>query len=135
MKAGLVKSALDTFEEAGFWCGTVECLINAGRNAKAEEMIGKKLKVKEEPYLWCLLGDIKKDAGMYTKAWEMSKGTFPRAQRLLAQFYLSRKEYKLAIPALEHALGLNPMFPKEWYSLGCCYLDAENFPKAVDSFV
>jgi len=44
---------------------------------------------------------------------------------------LRKKEYGEAAAAYEAALGLNPLYPDVWFSLGYCYLKTGQIQKAL----
>ena len=84
-----------------------------------------------DPKLWCALGDIQRDDSAYLKAWEVSGHRSARAQRSLARSAVEKKEWGAAAEHWGLALGLSPMYPEAWFSLGYCYLKLGQSKKAL----
>ncbi len=59
-------------------------------------------------------------------AWERSGQRSARAQRSLARSATRRKDWAAAGGHWERALGLSPMYPEGWFSLGYCRLKLED---------
>ena len=100
-----------------------------------------------EAKLWCLLGDLelsKQDhtpatarsiaSEHYTKAWEVSKHTFSRAQRSLGALLVGEQKYAEAAECFTQSLKINPLFSRTWFSLGVCYTRLEKWEAARDAF-
>lgn len=88
------------------------------RKDKAEEMLREELKKEETPYLLCLLGEINNDIESLLKAWELSEFKYFKAQKLLGNYYFSRKEYMKCSEHYKKALELNSMQVDAWSRLG-----------------
>lgn len=131
---GVVKSALEIFQRLHSWENVVFCYQNLGWYAKAETLIKDQLKVKETALLWCVLGDILKDATCYEKAWELSGHHNSRAQRSLGYLHLRAKEYCKSIPCFQKSLAINSLQEGVWFSLGCAAMAAENLELASKAF-
>jgi len=84
----------------------------------------------DDPKLWCALGDVTGDTSHYETAWERSNHRNARAQRSLARAALKTKDWATAALHFEAALGLSPLYPDAWFSLGYCYLRTERQDKA-----
>jgi len=99
----------------------IESYLKTGRGGAAEALIKEEIsKHGETPALLCFLGDINTDPTYYSKAWELSKSTYPKAQRLLANFERTHNHLPEAIVAYELALAINSSFPDCWFCLGWC---------------
>ncbi|KAI1420030.1 hypothetical protein F5Y12DRAFT_720029 [Xylaria sp. FL1777] len=86
------------------------------------------------PRLFCILGDMENDASHYTRAWEISKRRFARAQKSLGELYLQSKEWGKARQAYQRAVGVNRLSPELWNRLGDIELRLGHFPDAVEAF-
>ena len=104
------------------------------KEKQAIELIEERLKIKKDPELICIMGDIKQDPKFYIEAWEVSDKRYARAQRSLARFYLRTHEYEKAIEHFQIALQINQLFPDCWFSLGCCAIQLKNWNLARDAF-
>lgn len=131
---GVVKSALEIFQQLHSWENVVFCYQNLGWYAKAEALIKDQLKIKETVLLWCLLGDTLKDATCYEKAWELSGCHSSRAQRSLGYLHLRAKEYCNSIPCFQKSLAINSLQEDVWFSLGCAAMASENLELASKAF-
>ncbi|GAA5993842.1 hypothetical protein JCM11641_006758 [Rhodosporidiobolus odoratus] len=158
MSLGIVKSALEIFTRLGLWEEVARCWMSLERPDRGVEIIksllqgGKKEsedvmnerkgeggKVfrggeKREAKLWCTLGELERDPAHYEKAWEVSGHTSSRAQRSLGAVYWSSQEWAKASKALRTALKINPLYPRTWFTLGCCEMKLEEWEGAQEAF-
>merc|ERR1719369_602274 len=104
LSLGSVKAALDIYLRLEQWEEVITCYTLLELRHKAAEVIQARLKEKESPRMWCLLGDATDDLSCYHKALELSKGRNARAYRSLAMHHYSRKEYKECIPLFQKSL-------------------------------
>ncbi|WRT67364.1 uncharacterized protein IL334_004335 [Kwoniella shivajii] len=108
-----------------------------------------KLTSGREAKLWCLLGDLalnsedatKDPVGSrklavehYEKAWKVSESTSSRAMRSLGSIYVGGRDYEKAIPCLQSALQINPLYARSWFTLGVCFVKLERWIEAKDAF-
>lgn len=99
--------------------------------------------------LWCLLGDIQlgsdeatKDPQgarerakeMYEKAWEISNRTSSRSRRSLGSLLVSENKLEDAIPVLQAAVKINPLYSRVWFTLGVCFTRLEKWTEAKEAF-
>jgi len=134
LSIGALRSAAELFERLQLWDNVIECYQYEEKEAKAEELVRKRLAVSPTPKLHCILGDLKQDPAEYEKAWELSNGHYARAMRSLGAHYFKNGKNDQAIECFEKALALNAIFPKTWFALGCCYMLQNNWDKALGSF-
>lgn len=132
---GAFKTALTIFNRRELWDEAISCLVQIGDVAGAEERIAVEMeRMPENPKLWCIKGDLHDDVGCFEKAWELSKGKFSRAQRSIGKYYFKKQDWTKAVEAFELALGINPLFSKTWFLLGCASIQIDDTKKALQAF-
>ncbi|XP_014674585.1 PREDICTED: tetratricopeptide repeat protein 27-like isoform X2 [Priapulus caudatus] len=131
LKLGSVASALEIFERLQLWDDVIACLQQLGRREQAEKIVRKQLAEDETPMLWCILGDLTRDAQYYDKAWEMSGHRSARAQRSLGFLHLAKKEYADCVPCFQKSVEVNPLQSSVWFSLGCSALFTRQYELAA----
>jgi len=134
LQIGSVDSALQLFEPLEMWEEVIECYQVKGDDKKALEIINERIAIHPTPHLYCLLGDLTKDPSYYTKAWDLSKGRFTAAKRLLGKYHMDREEWKIAIEHFAAAVAINPQFGSAWFRMGCCALRVMDLTVAQKSF-
>jgi hypothetical protein len=72
--------------------------------------------------LWCLLGEPKQARGNFERAWAVSGETSGRAMCSLGGYFFAREEYADAIRCLRHTVGINLLFTRSWFILGCAFI-------------
>lgn len=125
-----------------------DVVTSLAKSSLTEERRVRMSKAREGK-LWCLLGDItlgsdaaatdprgtkEKAVVMYEKAWEVSEGTSSRSRRSLGSLLVSAGEYEKAIPVLQAAGAINPLYARVWFTLGVCFTRLERFAEARDAF-
>ena len=97
---GLIRDAVLHFERWDMWDEMTTCYQLLEQDGKAEALVRKRLDVEPTASLWNVLGDIKKEAQYFEKAWEVSGERSARAQRSLGRMYLMEGEQatKLTLP-------------------------------------
>lgn len=129
------KSALDLYQQVNDLERLIESYLKSGRGGAAEALIKEEIqKHGETPALLCFLGDINNDPSYYVKAWELSKSSYPKAQRLLAQYERTHNRLPEAIIAYELALAINSSFPDCWFCLGWCAFETGDWKKAAMAY-
>jgi tetratricopeptide (TPR) repeat protein len=108
-----------------------------------------KLTSAREAKLWCLLGDLalnsynatkdpedaKKNAiAHYEKAWEVSGHTSSRAMRSMGSLKFGLGDFEASIPCLQHAVDINPLYARVWFTMGVSYVKLERWSDARDAF-
>lgn len=135
VSCGLVRDALQIFEQLELWNSLIDCYCLLGKKAAALDLIKKRLEQQpDDPRLWCALGDVTLNEECYVKAWEVSRHRFGRAQRSLGRSAYNKGEYARSMKHWETALALNSLHPDGWFALGSASLKARELDKAVDSF-
>ncbi|CAL5228170.1 g11251 [Coccomyxa viridis] len=133
--AGLVGAAMTLFEELELWDALILCYRLLQKNVQAEELVHRRLEVTpNDPRLWCALGDLTLKDEHYETAWQRSGQRSTRAQRSLARSAQREKNYEKAAQHWELALGVNPLHPEGWFSLGYCALKQQDFARALQAF-
>lgn len=156
---GGLRTALDIYERLQMWAEAALCHAATEREDKAKAMVrrqlfqptnvdaddendtyqGPELSIlpPDAPRLFCILGDIDRDAAMYERAWEVSKGRYARAQRSLARLYLTEKPplFNQAEEAYRLSLKISRLNHGAWFALGCVQLELEKWGDAVESFM
>jgi len=92
MQFGAVLTAFEIFKELEMNEECIQCLYVAGKNEAALEFANTMLKKKEEPGIYCVLGEIQNNVEHFFKAIEISNGSYTRAYRCLGRFYFLLKE-------------------------------------------
>lgn len=155
---GGLRTALDIYERLQMWAEVALCYAATEREDKARAIVRKQLyertnkDVEDEnekfegpelpnlpadaPRLFCILGDIEKDASMYERAWEVSNRRYARAQRSLARHYLTSKPPALekAEEAYRKSLQINRLNHGAWFALGCVQLELQKWNESIESF-
>jgi tetratricopeptide (TPR) repeat protein len=132
---GIFKTALAVFTKRELWDEAISCMVQIGETKAAEERLMIELEsCPSNSKLWCVLGDLKEDPSFYEKAWEVGGKRYARAKRALGNYNFKRQNWQEAVDAFETSLGLNPLFPKTWFLLGCSYIQLDDLKKALVSF-
>ncbi|KAF2658228.1 TPR-like protein [Lophiostoma macrostomum CBS 122681] len=157
--AGGLRTALEIYERLELWAEAALCWAATEKEDKAKRIIRRQLfhatsgtdsdadldeetwqgaerdpPPAEAPRLYCILGDIDKDAAMYEKAWVVSGKRYARAQRSLGRQYFAGREYAKAAEAYQLVLKVNALNQSSWFALGCAYLELHQFKNAVEAF-
>jgi uncharacterized protein YbcI len=135
MNYGAVITAFDIFNELSMYEECIQCLYVAGKTQRAVEFAEGILKKKEDPGIYCVLGEIMTKEEYFFKALEISNNKYTRAYRCLGKFFFSVKNnLEESLKYYEKAMEINPMFPNIWFTMGCIYLRLKNWPNASRSF-
>jgi tetratricopeptide (TPR) repeat protein len=86
------------------------------------------------PRLWCILGDLEDEASHYTRAWDISRGRYARAQKSLGEHYLKAKNITAARDAYRLATSANRLSPEMWSRLGDINLRLADFEEAAEAY-
>ncbi|CAI6010792.1 unnamed protein product, partial [Closterium sp. NIES-65] len=96
--SGCVGEAMRVFETNELWDHLIDCYSLLGKRAAAAALVTTRLKEqKEDPRLWCCLGDLTEEKECYEKAWEFSRHRYARAQQALACMAMNAKDFKAAM--------------------------------------
>lgn len=123
----------------------VTSLAKSTISSERKQTMGK----AREGKLWCLLGDItlgsesasrdpretrERAMEYYEKAWTVSESTSSRSRRSLGSLLVSGGEFERAIPVLQAAVRINPLYARVWFTLGVCFVRLEKWVQARDAF-
>ncbi|EFE40267.1 hypothetical protein TRV_05023 [Trichophyton verrucosum HKI 0517] len=155
---GALRTALDIYERLQMWAEAALCYAATDREETAKLMVRKQLYQRtnpdstgdddtwqgaelstlppDAPRLFCILGDIDRDAAMYERAWTVSNKRYARAQRSLARLYMQEKPPNLvkAEKAYKLSLAVTRLNHASWFAIGCIQLELEKWEDAIDSF-
>ena len=133
-RMGLLRSALDLYDSMQWMEGIIEMNVALQRRSIAEDLIRTRLAAAPTPKLHCLLADLTGDTAQYETAWELSKQSYPRAQRSLARHARDKQQWADSIAHSQLALQLNPVAPMEWFSVGHCHMRVAQYADAAVAF-
>lgn len=132
---GAVKTALEIFERLQMWSEVAMCYAASNNEARASEVLREQLKLHpNDAKLWCLLGDVEKDATHWKKAWAVSDKRYARAQRSLGKHHFAQRHFLEAIEAFQLSLQINPLNQPAWFIYGCCGLETQAWDIAAEAF-
>lgn len=142
---GGLRTALEIYERLEMWAEVALCYAATDKEQHARRILREQLidtATEQElspppanaPRLWCILGDLDSHAPHYEKAWAVSGCRYARAQRSLGRLHFSASDHAAAATAYEAALAVNPLNAPSWFALGCCSLELQRFPRAVEAF-
>jgi len=153
-KMNMLQSALDEFTKLQCWPEMIRCSILLGRKGAAEEMLlsqiksieekssktttqgsrSEKRRMRELARMYCFLGICKNDPEYFLKSWLASGKSYPKAKRLLGQYYLDRREWKECIIHYRDALEINPIHLESWYNQGIAAMECKDYDVAKVAF-
>jgi tetratricopeptide (TPR) repeat protein len=135
-KIGVHMSAYELLKTIGMHEEAVRSLYLAGREGRAIAMVDELMATSEiKNYnLLCLVGDMKKDPSWYEKAWEESGHKCSKAMRYLGRYRFNEGKFKEAAECYEKALKVNRLYPDAWFTMGCCYMRADDYKNAAYAF-
>jgi tetratricopeptide (TPR) repeat protein len=131
---GVIRSALEIFERLEMWDDVISCHQMLEQSKKAEIVILDLLEKSPSPKLYCLLGDVRNDTSLYTKAWEFSNSRYARAMRSLGADHFRNEQWQKCIECYGLALAINPLFENSWFVMGCAALRIEDYETAIKAF-
>ncbi|CAH1791152.1 unnamed protein product [Owenia fusiformis] len=134
IKIGTVKAALEIYERLQMWDNVIVCYGALGRVEAAEKKIREQLSVKEEPMMYCYLGDVTEDPSYYDKAWEMSNHRSFRSMRSKATYLFRKGKFEESLSCFEASLQANALQSGCWFTYGCAAMSAGNFERAAKAF-
>ncbi|KAM3961295.1 tetratricopeptide repeat protein 27 [Aphomia sociella] len=127
MSLGLVKAALEEYEQLQLWEEVIVCYNLLHLRHKAAEVIKQQIEIQPTVKLYCLLGDATDDVSWYEKAWEFSNHKSSRAQRHWGHFLFCRRQYEECIPYYEKSVEINSLQEIVWMRLGYAALITEKW--------
>lgn len=74
-------------------------------------VVRERLKHGETPYMLTSLADLTQKEEYYERAWELSKGRYPRCMRTLAKICHDRGQFEECCKYLDRALAVQPLVP------------------------
>jgi len=133
---GLVKTAVEIFEELEMWDEVVDCYRVMQDLGPAITLVTKRIEQDgQTPALLTVLADLAGgDEKLYETAWQMSNCSYGKAKRSLAKVQLVKEKYKEAIENFHMALALNPLYPSAWFSVGFAAIQIRDFKTAARAF-
>ena len=133
-RLGLVKSALQVYQQWDLWDEVIDCHRLMGNMPRAERLVLERLQqCGRTPRLLCVLADVRaflpgrsanaaEDtdpvSALYAEAWRVSDERYARAQRSLARWAMRHGRHADAVRHWQLALALNPLYPDGWMALG-----------------
>jgi tetratricopeptide (TPR) repeat protein len=135
-------SAYELLKDVELSEDAIKCLYMAGRESQALELANEVLAryekegVNDPKYanMLCMIGDVKRDPRLYTQAWEVSKNRCARAMRSLAKWKFQEGKFTEATECWQLAFAINMLFPKDWFTCGCAYMQIKQWDKAIYAF-
>jgi len=136
LKLGMNKTAEGVAEILQDWPFVVTCCLKQG-NAKRAERIATDLLNKEpdDPLHWCALAEATSSKEHYLTAWEKSHHKLAAPMRGLARLCVERQEWEESIEYFDHALGLNPLYGGNWFTLGVACQRTARYQRAAQAFI
>jgi tetratricopeptide (TPR) repeat protein len=136
LRCQVFMSALNYFRELEMWDEVVTCYQLMEKPHRAELVVREQLaKAGETPYMLTSLADLTRKEEYYDRAWEISKGRFPRAKRTLGKICYDRGDFEACITHLDLALSVHPLVATAWYLKGLACMRLERWDEAIESFV
>ena len=134
MKFGAVKTAFDIFKSLHMYEDAIKCLYVSNNKEEAKKLSNEVLSKKEEPGIYCILGELENKVEYFNKALEITNNKYTRAFRCLGRYYYINKDLNKAKENYEKAMEINPIFPDIWFNLGMIYMQEKNFQKSLNAF-
>uniref|UniRef100_A0A914M9A0 Tetratricopeptide repeat protein n=1 Tax=Meloidogyne incognita TaxID=6306 RepID=A0A914M9A0_MELIC len=135
LSLGCFSEAIRIFEKLNYWEDVVKCYLNSGQSEKAEILIKKLLEEKgENPFYYCLLGNITNKECFYLKAIEVSGDGNALARASLGNLMLKRKNFSEAMKHFERSLDIQPLQPGIYFNYGYSAMKSGNFQTSVKAF-
>lgn len=161
---GVLRSALEIFEQIELWEDVVQCLGLLGQQEEGIEVVrdlleGRKteadVQLQEKRIataasrvprtrfvraraakLWCLLGDLQpaEAESHYLQAWDVSGSTSARAARSLGGYHFALSAFDQASMWLRRAVRINALYTRSWFMLGCSYMRQEKWLEGAAAF-
>jgi len=129
-------SALNYFRELELWDEVVTCYQLLDKPHRAEMVVREQLQeAGETPYMLTSLADLTGKLDLYTQAWELSKGRYPRAKRTLGKICYDKGDFAACKEHMDDALAVQPLIATAWYLKGLACMRLELWDEAVQSFV
>jgi tetratricopeptide (TPR) repeat protein len=125
------KSALDLYRELQLWEDVVQCLLDTQQDTEAKKLVKEQLASKPTPMLWTCLGELENNDEHYRTGWELSKGRYARAMRLLGKRYFEREDYLKSNECYLAALAIRPQEHHAWWRVGTASMRIENWDLAL----
>lgn len=136
LRCQVFMSALNYFRELEMWDEVVTCYQLMDKPHKAELVVREQLqKEGETPYMLTSLADLTRKEEYYERAWEVSKGRYPRAKRTLGKICFDRGDFARSVEHLDQALAVHPLVATAWYLRGIACMRLERWEDAIQSFV
>jgi tetratricopeptide (TPR) repeat protein len=136
LRCQVFQSALNYFRELEMWDEVVTCYQLMDKPHRAELVVREQLeKAGETPYMLTSLADLTRKEEYYVRAWEISKGRYPRAMRTLGKICFDRSEFEQCVLHLDEALSVHPLVATAWYLRGIACMRLERWEDAIQSFV
>ncbi|CAN8071987.1 unnamed protein product [Agarophyton chilense] len=163
-KIGLVRSAMEIFEELEYWDELVDCHRLIGNLGAAEDLVRKELdrldkavldegisggdqtfrkgsstravqtRAARRPRLLCVLGDVTRNQVFYETAWKESGHRYSRAKRALGMMSVESEHWEAALGHYKQALKVNSLFPEAWFIYGCAAIQTQDMQTAAHAF-
>ena len=161
ISVGGVKTALEIYERLQLWAEVALCYAALEKSERAQAVLRRQLYETtadvsskgdgdvmtwrgererdplpaDAPRLFCILGDLEQDPGLYERAWQVSNRRYPRAQRSLGRYFFTKAEYARAADAYSKSLQVNRIDHSCWFALGSAKLQLAEWDGAVEAFL
>eukprot|EP01135_Chromosphaera_perkinsii_P001715 Nk52_evm92s208 gene=Nk52_evmTU92s208 len=134
MNLGVLRSAVEIFEDLQKWDLVVECYIALEQKKKAEDIARHRVEEERSPKMMCLLGAVLDDISWFERAWECSGQRYGKAMRLMGTHHLHNQNWQQCIECFDKALKINSHNEGVWFSMGCAALRLESWKIAETAF-
>lgn len=134
MLLGALRSAVEIYSRLEMVCEAALCYALVGDEAEATTMLERYLEhTPGDARAWLILGDIRQDPGLWTKAWEVGRYA-PAKASLGKHSYKVDRDLPAALDHLQQLLTQNPLHFDTWYLYGCVALEATAYEVAAEAF-
>lgn len=140
MSLGILKSAVEIYERLHMPCESALCYAAVGQEKEAERILAERVATNDQDArALSILGDIRQDPELWTKAWEIGK--YVNAKNSLARYHYNppkdsglTRDYDIVLKHLNESLRQYSLSFSTWYFYGCVALECERMDVAAEAF-